>query len=205
MTVRSTQALEAAAGRTLRPLIPLSVALALWGLGYAFYRAYYALGGTWLLPGTLANPAEFRFINAAAVVILATAALLPITMLPLWRRPRLRPLLLGVCWLIAVGCCMHAAIDIIARVLSLTRLLQIQYPMTVWASIVPRIADLQDLLFNEPWFLLEGLGFGALAWLVLGPGHQRRRFVGAASVAISALVVLGLLSLTGVIGRWIIG
>ena len=205
MTVGSTHALEAASRRRLRALTLISVVLAVWGLGYTLYRAYYALGGTWLLPGTLANPAEFRVINAAAVVVLAIATLLPIAMLPLWRRPRVRPLLLGVCWLVAVGCCMHAVIDIIARVLSLTGLLDIQYSMTIWASIVPRTADLQDLFFNEPWFLLEGLGFGALAWIVLGPGRPRRRFIRAALVAVSALLVVGLLSLYGVVGKWIVG
>ena len=65
---------------------PVSVAVAVWGLGYALYRSYYALGGTLLLPGTPADPAQFRLINAAAVVILAIAAVLPIAMLPLWQK-----------------------------------------------------------------------------------------------------------------------
>ena len=33
----------------LRPLVPVGVAVAVWGLGYALYRGYYALGGTLLL------------------------------------------------------------------------------------------------------------------------------------------------------------
>jgi hypothetical protein len=123
-----------------------------------------ALGGTVLLPGTLADPIQFRLINAAAVAILTIAALLPIAMLPLWRRQRARPVLLAVCWLVAVGCAMHALIDSIERVLSLAGLLRIEYP-TMWASIDRRAADLQDLFFNEPWFLLEGLGFGAIGWI----------------------------------------
>ena len=69
------------AARDLRPLAPVSVAVAVWGLGYALYRGYYALGGTVLLPGTLADPIQFRLINAAAVAILTIAALLPIAML----------------------------------------------------------------------------------------------------------------------------
>jgi hypothetical protein len=113
--------------------------------------------------------------------------------------------LLAVCWVIAVGCIMHALIDSIERVLSLAGLLTIEYPATVWASIDHRAADLQDLFFNEPWFLLEGLGFGALGWIALGPGSRRRWWVGSASVAILVLIVIGLLSTTGVIGRVIIG
>jgi hypothetical protein len=188
-----------------RSLKPVSVAVAVWGLGYALYRSYYALGGTLLLPGTPADPAQFRLINAAAVVILAIAAVLPIAMLPLWERPRARPVLLAVCWVIAVGCVMHALIDSIQRMLSLAGLLTIEYPATVWASIDHRAADLQDLFFNEPWFLLEGLGFGALGWIVLGPGSRRRWWVGSAIVAILVLTVIGLLSATGVIGKVIIG
>jgi uncharacterized protein with PQ loop repeat len=193
--------------RDLRPLTLVSVAVAVWGLCYALYRSYYALGGTLLLPGTPADPTQFRRINAAAVVILTVAAVLPVAVLPLWRRRRAQAVLLVVCWLVAVGCSMHALIDIIQRVLSLAGLLRIEYPATVWASIDHRTADLQDLFFNEPWFLIEGLGFGALAWIVLGPGSpgsRRRWWVGSAIAATLALTVIGLLSATGVIGRVII-
>jgi hypothetical protein len=155
--------------------------------------------------GTPADPAQFRLINAAAVVILAIAAVLPIAMLPLWQRPKARPVLLVLCWVVAVGCIMHALIDGIQRILSLAGLLIIEYPAGVWASIDHRAADLQDLFFNEPWFLLEGLGFGALGWIALGPGSRRRWWVGSGIVAILVLTVIGLLSATGVIGRVIIG
>ena len=89
------------ASRDLRRLTPVSVAVAVWGVGYALYRGYYALGGTVLLPGTPANPAQFRRINAAAVAILSIPAVLPIAMLPLWRRPRARPVLLTVIGLLS--------------------------------------------------------------------------------------------------------
>jgi hypothetical protein len=156
------------ASRDLRRLASVSIAVAAWGLGYALYRGYYALGGTLLLPGTLADPSQFRLINAAAVAILAIAAVLPIAMLLLWRRPRARLVLLAACWLVAVGCTMHALIDSIERVLSLAGLLRIEYPSTIWATIDRRSADLQDLFFNEPRFLLEGLGYAALGWIALG-------------------------------------
>jgi hypothetical protein len=193
------------ASRDLRRLASVSIAVAVWGLGYALYRGYYALGGTLLLPGTPADPTQFRLINAAAVAVLAIAAVLPIAMLPLWRRPRARPVLLVVCWLVAVGCSMHALIDSVQRVLSLAGLLRIEYSAAVWASINHRAADLQDLFFNEPWFLLEGLGYAALAWIALGPSRRRRWWVGSAIAATSVLTVIGLLSATGVIGKVIIG
>jgi hypothetical protein len=149
-----------AARHDWRPLAPVSVALGAWGLAYALYRGYYAVGGTLLLPGRPADPAQFRLINAVAAVILVIAAALPIAVLPLWRIPRARWVLLAVCWAVAVGCCTHALINSIQRVLSLAGLLRIEYPPMVWAWIDRRAADLQDLFFNEPWFLAEGLGFG---------------------------------------------
>jgi len=112
--------------------------------------------------------------------------------------------LLAICWLVAVGCTMHALIDSMERVLSLAGLLRIEYP-TMWASIDRRAADLQDLFFNEPWFLLEGLGFGAIGWIALGPGSRRRWSVGSSIAATSVLTVIGMLSATGVIGKVIIG
>src|SRR5215207_9976628 len=80
------------------------------------------------LPGTPADAQQFRLINAVAVVILVIAVAVPLAMLLLWRRQRARPVLLAVCWLVAVGCIMHAMIDSIERVLSLAGLRRIEYP-----------------------------------------------------------------------------
>jgi hypothetical protein len=186
-------------------LVRVGVGLTGWGLAYALYRAYYAAGGTNFLPGTLADPSRFRTINAVAVVILLIAAALPIAMLPLLRGPRGRAVPLALCWLIAVGCVVHALVDGAERVLSLAGRLRIDYPASVWASVNHRVADLQDLLFNEPWFLIEGLGFATLGAIALGPGERRRWWIAAAVGATLALTVVGLLSATGVIGKVIIG
>jgi hypothetical protein len=175
-----------------------------WALAYALYRGYYAVGGTAFLPGRLADEGEFRAINAAAVIVLLLAAVLPVAVLPLWSRRGARPVLLAICWVIAVGCGMHALIDAVQRVLSLAGLLHVRYPMSMWASIDTRAADLQDLFFNEPWFMLEGLGFAALAWSALGPGTVRRAWIGSAVVATGILTAMGLLAAMGVIGRMIV-
>jgi len=176
-----------------------------WSLFYAGYRGYYAVGGTWFLPGRPTDPAQFRLINAAAAVILFIAAATPFAIRPLWyRRGVARATALGLCWVVAVGCVMHAVINIIQRILSLAGLLRIEYPASTWASIDTRTADLQDLLFNEPWFLLEGLGFATLAWIALGPGTARRWWTGTAAAATLALTVVGLLSAFGLIGTLIV-
>jgi hypothetical protein len=59
---------------------------------------------------------------------------------------------------------------------------------------------MQHLFFNEPWFIVEGVGFATMAWLVLGPGSAGRRWLGTALVKTSLLTVVGLLSGTRVIG-----
>jgi hypothetical protein len=191
--------------RARRLLTGISWAAAGWGLGYAAYRGYYALGGTGFLPGTPVPGGPFRRINAAATVILLIAAILPIAALPLWSRRGLRPLLLAVCWVVAVAGCGHALIEGTERVLSLSGRLSIDYPASVWASIDRRAADLQDLFFNEPWFLVEGLAFGALGWLNLRTARGRRWWVGSVVAAAPVALTVGLLSATGLIGRVIIG
>jgi hypothetical protein len=191
--------------RARRLLAGISWAAAAWGLGYAAYRGYYALGGTGFLPGTPVPGGPFRRINAAATVILLAAAMLPLAAMPLWSRRRVRPLVLAVCWIVAVGCCGHALIEGTERVLSLSGRLSIDYPASVWASIDPRTADLQDLLFNEPWFLLEGLAFGAIGWLNVRTGRGRRWWVGSVVVAVLVALAVGLLSAAGLIGRVVVG
>lgn len=203
----SATAPDAVAGarRVRRLVVGISWAAAAWGLGYAAYRGYYALGGTGFLPGTPAPGGTFRRINATATVILLVAAILPVAALPLWSRRGLRPLLLAMCWLVAVLCGGHALIESAQRVLSLSGRLTIDYPASVWASMDPRAADLQDLFFNEPWFLLEGLAFGALGWLNLTSRRGRRRWVASLVVAILVALAVGLLSATGLIGRAVLG
>lgn len=188
-----------------RRRIRLSVAASIWALWYAIYRGYYAAGGTAFLPGTLrpGSESQFRLINLVGAIVIGIAALLPVATRPLWSRRRPRLALLTLCWFIAVGCCMHALVDIAERILSLAGLVRVQYP-SMWMTHEDRTADLQDLFFNEPWFLLEGLAFGALAWTSLRPGGPRRWWTATAVAAIGTLLLLGLLTIFGVTGRVII-
>ncbi|HEX6498983.1 MAG TPA: DUF3995 domain-containing protein [Micromonosporaceae bacterium] len=183
----------------------LSVAAAVWALGYALYRGYYAAGGTAFLPGTIrpGSEGQFRLINLVAAIVIGIAAFLPLATVPLWSRRWPRRVLLALCWVVAVGCCMHAVVDSIERVLSLVGVVDVRYP-PMWATVDRRVADLQDLFFNEPWFLVEGLAFGALAWIGLGPGWSRRWWTASAVVAIVAFVLLGMLTLAGAVGRTIV-
>ena len=51
---------------------------------------------------------------------------------------------------------------------------------------------------------MEGLAFGALGWIALGPGRPRWRWAVSALAATGALTLVGLLSVTGVIGKVIV-
>ncbi len=64
--------------------------------------------------------------------------------------------------------------------------------------------DIQDLVFNETWFLAEGLLWGSLALIGLGPSAARRWWVGTALAAVALLTSIGILSAFGLIGRSVI-
>jgi hypothetical protein len=186
-----------------RGLVAASLVTTGLGLLYALYRGYYGLGGTAGMIGRPASPAEFRLINLIGTALLLVAALVPVAALPLWRRPPLRRILLALCWVMAVGYVMHALIDDTQRVLDLTGAVQMHYS-AFWATVNRRVADIQDLAFNETWFLAEGLLWATLAWISLGPSPARRWWASTALAAIAVLTSIGLLSAFGVIGKSII-
>ena len=85
--------------------------------------------------------------------------------------------------MLAVGCVTHALIQDAQRALSLAGALQIRYPASLWATANRHAADIQDLAFNETWFLIEGLLWGMLALIVLGASSARRWWTGTATLA----------------------
>lgn len=184
-------------------LMTVSLITAGWAFWYAIYRAYYGFGGTVGMFGTPVSEAQWRGINLAGAALLLGVAVLPVAVLPLWRMPRARPILLGLCWLLAVGFLMHAVVDDIERILSLTGVLHLDYPL--FTTVNRRVADLQDLLFNETWFLIEGILWGILGWMNLRRSPARWWWVGSGLVAVAVLTCIGLLSAFGVIGKFVIG
>lgn len=188
-----------------RILTRLSLAAALSAFGYGVYRAYYGLGGTAGMFGVPASDERWRSINLVAAGLLLAAAVLPLAALPLWKRGWPRRILLGIAWLIAVACIGHALIDDILRVLSLFGRYDVFYPPEVWVSVDRRAADIQDLVFNETWFMLEGGLWLAIGWTVLGPSQARRWWAAGAVAAVIVSTVVGILSGFGILGRTVIG
>lgn len=174
-----------------------------WAAAYALYRGYYAIGGTVGMPGVPVSVELWREINGVAAVALLVAAVVPIALARWMPASGARRSLVAVGWVVAVGCVMHALVNETTRLLDLAGLLSIDLPF--FAAIDPRVADLQDLLFNEPWFLVEGLLWARLASAAIRSPVARARWVGSAAVAIAVLTVAGLLSALGITGRLIVG
>ncbi len=185
----------------LAAVTPASWVAAAWAFAYALYRAYYAAGGTFGMFGVPVSQSQWRLINGVgALILLLVAVAAPVATWTAGRRPSLRAGVFAMCWIMTVAFVMHALIDMLQRVLSLSGLLVMDLPF--WASIDQRASDLHDLLFNEPWFLIEGLLWVVVAWSI-GVQHTRWRgwWIATAVIAILACTVTGLLSATGVIGR----
>jgi hypothetical protein len=176
----------------------LALALGLWATGYAAYRFYYAFGGHIGMVGRPAPAAHFRRDNLVGSAIILLAALLPALAARAWRHPPVRRLLSVVAWIAAVGCCMHALTLLTLRVFSLTGIHPLHYPPGLWLSINRRDADLQDLLFNEPWFFIEGCLWGLLALAAVRPS-SRRRWGRSALIACLLAAGVGVLSGLGAI------
>jgi hypothetical protein len=182
------------------PARAVAVALALWAFGYACYRGYYAVGGTYGMIGQPVSDALFRTVNAVGAAIIFVAAILPPVAL---RFPSLRRALPVLAWIGAVGCCMHALVDVILRVFSIAGVHPTELPSSMWRSFDRHAADLQDLLLNEPWFLIEGLLWGALG-ILLVTASRRRTWLISAAAACLLLTVIGVLSGLDVIGSFVI-
>jgi hypothetical protein len=191
---------ERATHRTV-PWQGVAVALAAWSFAYASYRAYYAAGGQIGMPGEPVSRAQYRAINAVGAAIIFVAGAMPLIALKMHVVRRALPVL---CWIAAVGCCMHALVDITLRIFSLTGVHPTQLPASVWRWYDRRTADLQDLLLNEPWFFIEGLLWTALGVAIVRPS-RRRVWMLTAAVACLLLTVVGVLSGLGVIGSFHVG
>jgi hypothetical protein len=183
--------------------VRLGYATGAWALLYAAYRAYYALGGDIGRFGTPVSESQWRQINGVGAVLLVMAAIVAFASTRLWHRPRARQALLAFAWIAFVGCVMHALVDITIRLLSMAGVIEMQFPF--WLSIDRHTANLQDIFLNEPWFLIEGLLWGALGWVGLDTHRARRWWLRSAVIAIVVLTANGLLTEFGVFGKVIIG
>ena len=187
-----------AMARSLLRARHVAVVLAAWGSWYAAYRVYYGLGGDVGMIGRPAPGFTFRRDNLVAGAVILLAALVPSLAVHAWHHRAVRRVVAGVGWLAAVGCCMHALTLVVLRLLSLSGLHRIDYPPGVWLSIDHRKADVQDLLFNEPWFFVEGCLWALFALNAIAPS-ARRRWKRSAVVVCLVAAAIGVASGLGAI------
>jgi hypothetical protein len=176
----------------------VAVALAVWAAWYAAYRFYYGFGGHVGMIGRPAPAVHFRRDNLIGGGIILVAALLPLVAVRAWHLRPVRRLLSVVGWIAAVGCCMHALTLMTLRMLSLTGVHPTHIPSGLWLSYDRRAADLQDLFFNEPWFLIEGCLWALFVLSALRPS-AKPKWRRSAVVGCALAVVVGLLSGLGAI------
>lgn len=194
--------------RAGRRMVVLSLVASGLGLVYALYRGYYALGGRVGMQGVPASYSQWTFINGFAAVAILIAAAVPIVALPFWGHRVVRPVLLVLFSIAAVGLTMHGVIDETQRILHLTGLagrFHMQLHLAGWRSIDMRTADLQDIFWNEPWFLALGLVCGGVVWTALIERRRARRWWLAGALAATAVcIAFGLLAAAGVVGRVVV-
>lgn len=201
MDIRDADTVAPERSETRRRERSIVTALLVWGLGYAAYRTYYAVGGQLGMFGEPVSDAQFRTVNAAGAGIVLAGALLPLL---LARVQLLRPAVPVVGWVVGVGCCMHAFVDGTLRFLSLAGVHPTQLPAELWQSFDRRASDLQDLLLNEPWFLVEGLLWIALGLACVRPSRRDSWLITAAGACL-LLTAVGVLSGLDVIGSFRLG
>ena len=175
-----------------------AVWLALWAAWYAAYRFYYAFGGQIGMVGRPAPAAHFRDDNLVGAAIILSAGLVPLA--AAWGRGHrsIRGLVITVGWVATVGSCMHGLTLEILRILSLSGLHSTHYPPGLWVSLDRHQADLQDALFNEPWFLITGLLYARFTLTALKP-TSRPLWQRSAAIATLLSLVVGVLSGLGAI------
>jgi hypothetical protein len=178
----------------------IALSIAVWSAAYAAYRAYYAFGGEVGMIGEPVSRSDFRMVNAVGALIILGAGVLALVAV---RIRQVRGALPVLGWIGGVGCCMHALVDTTLRVLSLTGAHPTELPADFWLSFDRRSSDLQDLFLNEPWFLVEGLLWAALALVHVAPARRRAWLVSAVA-ACGALTIIGTLSGLDVIGSFVV-
>lgn len=178
--------------------------LSLWAAWYAAYRFYYAFDGRLGMIGEPRSPTQFREINLLGGAIILIAALLPPIAAAVWRRRWVRNLVVVGGWLALVGCCTHAVTDEVLRLFSLTGLHPTEFPPRFWLSVDRHRADLQDVLLNEPWFLIEG-GLWGLFALAAVPPSARSGWLRSAALTCALASVVGVMNGLGAIPRFHIG
>jgi hypothetical protein len=139
---------------------------------------YWALGGTWGLPGGAATASlpGIRATNIAVSVVLACGAAFLYGLTRPWSRRPPAVLMLAPVWTAAVVCISHGLFGIVTKGLYAAGVHSaVSWPEHDLTAAQKNLAALRDLGVFEPWFLIQGLLL-ALAgrWLARTATGRRR-------------------------------
>jgi hypothetical protein len=126
---------------------------------------YWALGGTWGLPGGTATAAQpgLRAVNLVVSALLACGAVY------------LYVLVLAPVWAAAVVCVSHGLFGIATKGLYLAGVKSaVSWPEHGLTAAQKNLAALHDLAIFEPWFLVLGLLLALAGRWFAGPVASRR-------------------------------
>ena len=156
---------------------------------------YWALGGTWGLPGgaETAGLPGIRATNTAVSVLLACGAAYLYALTRPWTRRRPALLRLAPVWGASVVCISHGLFGIFTKALYVAGMhAAVSWPEHDLTAAQKNLAALRDLTVFEPWFLLQGLLL-ALAGRWLTPTETgRRRWTVSLAAGIVLVDVFGI-------------
>ena len=123
-------------------------------------HVYWALGGTWGLPGGAATAAVpgIRATNVAVSVLLACGAAFLYGLTWSWSRPLPTLFMLTPVWAASVVCISHGLFGILTKGLYVAGMHSaVSWPEHHLTAAQKNLAALRDLAVFEPWFAIQGL------------------------------------------------
>lgn len=122
-------------------------------------RLYWALGGTWGLPGgtAVAELPGLHPTNAAVVGILAAGAALLTGLTRPWARRVPAALVLGPIWVGSILCISHGLYGTITKALYAVGVHSAVDYIEPLTDAQKNLMTVRDLCIFEPWFLAQGL------------------------------------------------
>lgn len=141
---------------------------------------YWALGGTWGLPGgtTTASQAGLRAANLVVSVLLACGAVYVYGLTRPWARRPPALLVLAPVWAAAAVCVSHGLFGIATKGLYLAGVKSaVSWPEHGLTAAQKNLAALHDLAIFEPWFLVLGLLLALAGRWFAGSAPRRHRWM----------------------------
>jgi len=149
---------------------------------------YWALGGTWGLPGGAATASlpGIRATNIAVSVLLVCGAAFLYALTRSWSRRPPALLLLAPVWAASVVCISHGLFGIVTKGLYVAGgHAAVSWPEPLTAA-QKHLAAVRDLAAFEPWFLIQGLLLAAAGHWLARTATGRRRW----ALSLAAGIVL---------------